>query len=194
MTAAAERGPSVAEGLHADAARLLAGWPPPDGAQDALRRDYLAHLSAHPDAMWRSCLPGHLTASAAVLDASGRRVLLTLHARLRMWLQLGGHCEAGDLSLLGAALREAAEESGIGGLRPLGGPVRLDRHPVPCGGGSFHLDVQFAMVAPEGAVAVRDARESDDLAWFPVGGLPEGVDGSVRALVAAAISRFDRGG
>ena len=38
-----------------------------------------------------------------------------------MWLQMGGHCEPGDTTLADAALREAAEESGIAGLTPAAG-------------------------------------------------------------------------
>lgn len=172
--------------LHADARAVLAGWAAPDAAQEKLRRGYLAHLDCHPDAMWRSCLPGHLTASAAVLDAAGRRTLLTLHRKIGLWLQLGGHCEPDDPSLAAAALREATEESGIAGLRLLPAPVRLDRHAVGCGGGSWHLDVQYAAVAPAGAEPVVDETESDALAWFDVTALPEPSDDACRALVAAA--------
>ena len=43
-----------------------------------------------------------------MLDAAGDAVLLTLHAKARAWFQLGGHCEPGDLTLAGAALREAS--------------------------------------------------------------------------------------
>lgn len=172
--------------LHTDARAVLGSWSAPDAQQEEMRRSYLEHLERHPDGMWRSCLPGHLTASTAIISADGARVVLTLHRVLGMWLQTGGHCEAGDTSLAAAALREAAEESGIGGLSLLPAPVRLDRHAVPCGGGSWHLDVQYAAVAPEGAELVRDVRESADLGWFPVESPPEPTDEACRSLVRAA--------
>lgn len=146
----ADEGGLASAGLHADAVRVLSDWCPSDAGQDALRREFLAHLAEHADGMWRECVAGHLTASTAVLDATGERVLLTLHPKAKMWLQLGGHCERADTSLAEAALREAAEESGIEGLRLLPGPVRVDRHRVWCHGGSYHLDVQYTAVAPCG--------------------------------------------
>ncbi|MCO6009398.1 NUDIX hydrolase [Actinoallomurus purpureus] len=171
--------------LHADAVRALSDWEAPDAEQDLLRRDYLAHLAAHESAMWRECVPGHLTASTIVLDPAGERVLLTLHPKAGLWLQLGGHCEPHDTTLAGAALREATEESGIDGLRLLPGPVHLDRHRVWCHGGSYHLDVQYVAVAPAGA-RERISEESDDLRWFPLDELPERTDDVLRRLVAHA--------
>ncbi|MQY03513.1 NUDIX hydrolase [Actinomadura macrotermitis] len=177
--------------LHADAVRVLREWPAPDAAQDAVRRGFLEHLAGHADGTWRACVPGHITASAAVLSDDGTRVLLTLHRKLKAWLQLGGHCEPGDATLAAAALREATEESGIAGLRLDPVPVALDRHRVPCHpGGSWHLDVQYVAYAPPGARHVI-SDESDDLRWFPVDALPEPTDDALRRLVtrAAALTR-----
>ncbi|WP_053914587.1 NUDIX hydrolase [Streptomyces sp. SCSIO 75703] len=168
--------------LHEDAALVVKGHQ----GQDALRRIYLDHLAAHPDGMWKSCGEGHLTASALVIDPSRGRVLLTLHRKLRMWLQMGGHCEPGDRSLAEAALREAREESGIEGLALVpGGPVRLDRHLTPC---AWHLDVQYAAVAPAGAVE-SISEESLDLRWYPYGDVADVADESVVRLAAAARER-----
>nr|WP_206345472.1 NUDIX hydrolase [Streptomyces thermoviolaceus] len=156
-----------------------------------MRRAYLDHLAAHPDGMWRACTDGHITASALVVDPDGGRVLLTLHRKLRMWLQMGGHCEPQDSTLAGAALREATEESGIVGLSLLpGGPVRLDRHRTPC---AWHLDVQYAAVAPPGAVeALSD--ESLELRWFPYAQVPDVADKSVVRLVEATRARLRAAG
>jgi 8-oxo-dGTP pyrophosphatase MutT (NUDIX family) len=170
----------TAGSLHADAVRVLAAWDAPDAGQDRLRGQYLAHLAAHPDAMGKPCKAGHITGSVLVVDPRRGRVLLTLHAKLRMWLQMGGHCEPEDIALAQAALREGTEESGIAGLRLLvPHPVQLDRHLTPC---AWHLDVQYAAVAPQGAVeAISD--ESLDLRWFPYSEVAQVADGSVASLL-----------
>ncbi|MBZ6130860.1 NUDIX hydrolase [Streptomyces olivaceus] len=155
--------------------------------QDELRQVYLDHLASHPDGMWKACGDGHVTASALVVDPSRDRVLLTLHKKMRMWLQMGGHCEPVDETLARAALREATEESGIEGLDLLpGGPVRLDRHSTPC---AWHLDVQYAALAPAGAVeTISD--ESLDLRWFPYTEVADVTDDSVVRLLEATLARL----
>jgi 8-oxo-dGTP pyrophosphatase MutT (NUDIX family) len=177
--------------LHDDATSVLSSWAPLDlatqDAQAALRDDYLAFLAAHHDAMWRACVDGHLTASALVVSADRASVLLTLHPKFDRWLQMGGHCEPGDATVRDAAAREALEESGIAGLELTTLPVRLDRHRVGCHGGSWHLDVQYAAVAPESAAAVI-SDESLELRWWPVDALPDDTDDSVCRLVATALA------
>jgi 8-oxo-dGTP pyrophosphatase MutT (NUDIX family) len=176
--------------LHADATAVLSGWQPPDPAQASLREAYLRHLRRHPDGVWRGCRPDHLTASALVLSADRARVLLTLHGKVRRWLQLGGHCEPADATLAAAARREAVEESGIADLVLDEAPVLLSHHEVPCGPvlPAHHLDVQYVAHAPADAEAVRSA-ESEDLRWFAVDALPDDTDDSVRALVQHALRR-----
>ncbi|MEU1053709.1 NUDIX hydrolase [Streptomyces sp. NPDC005876] len=169
--------------LHDDAVLVLKGYE----GQDELRQVYLDHLAARPDGLWKACGDGHITASALVVDPAGERVLLTLHRKLRMWLQMGGHCEPEDATLAASALREGTEESGVAGLTLLpGGPVRLDRHHTPC---AWHLDVQYAALAPPGAVeAISD--ESLDLRWFGYDEVAEVADESVVRLVAATRARL----
>ena len=171
--------------LYDDAVLVLKGY---EGQQE-LRQAYLDHLEARPDGMWKACEDGHITASALVIDPSRGRVLLTLHKKLRMWLQMGGHCEPTDTTLASAALREAAEESGVAGLTLLpGGPVRLDRHPIPapC---HWHFDVQYAVLAPPDAThAISD--ESLDLRWFAYDEVAAVADESVVRLLEGTRARL----
>ncbi|WP_073946589.1 NUDIX hydrolase [Streptomyces kebangsaanensis] len=155
--------------------------------QAELRQVYLDHLATHPDGMWKACGDGHITASALVIDPERGRVLLTLHKKMRMWLQMGGHCEPADATLEAAALREATEESGVRALALLpGGPVRLDRHHTPC---AWHLDVQYAAVAAPGAVeSISD--ESLDLRWFAYDEVAGVADESVVRLLEATRARL----
>ena len=176
--------------LHQSVLDALAGWTAPDPAQDTLRHAVAAFVAARPDACRRACVPGHITASAAVLDHTGTRVLLTLHPRLGRWVQLGGHCEPEDADITAAALREATEESGIAGLVLDPELVALHVHPLTCSLGepTRHLDLQYVARAPQNArIVVSD--ESLDLQWWPVAALPPGTDHALAHLVARAAAR-----
>jgi coenzyme F420-0:L-glutamate ligase len=177
--------------LHADAVHVITAMRRRDAVTSAVRQAFLGFLAARPDAMWRSCVPGHLTASAVVIDPSRGAVLLTLHPRVGRWLQLGGHCEPGDHTLLDAAAREAREESGIGALSFDPRPLALDVHPITCSLGvpTRHFDVQFMAVAPADAEPVASG-ESVDLRWFSWDELPPGTAGELPRLIALARDRL----
>ncbi|EUA07123.1 NUDIX domain protein [Mycobacterium xenopi 4042] len=124
-------------------------------------------MHARDDACSRDCVPGHVTASTLVTDATGSHTLLTLHPRLGRWVQLGGHCDDGDDDIVAAALREASEESGIAGLRINPELMAVHVHPVTCSLGvpTRHLDLQFVARAPR-ARKSRSARSR----WICDGG------------------------
>lgn len=169
----------TAASLHASTVEALTTFAAPDAGQDALRHTMLAFLAARDDACLRACEPGHITASTLVLDHTGSHALLTLHPRVGAWIQLGGHCEPDDPTLLDAAVREAVEESGVDGVRLHPHPVALHTHPITCSLGvpTRHLDVRFLGVTPptpDGTPPpVVRSDESVDLRWWPVDDLPE---------------------
>ena len=130
-----------------------------------------AFVDAHPDCFERSCEPGHVTGSAWLVDAAGKRVLLTHHRKLGRWLQLGGHSD-GDPDPLAVALREAREESGLA-VRALDHAIfDLDVHRIPARGrepAHLHFDTRFLLVADHDRFRKND--ESHALQWVPVDGI-----------------------
>lgn len=174
------------------ARRILSQYAPRDQAQAEARARMLAFIDEHPtDAHRRSCVPGHLTASCLLVDADAERALLTYHRKLRRWLQLGGHCD-GDANLVGVALREAREESGIEALEIDPAPIDLDIHPIPARAGEpehLHLDTRFLVRARPGAVPIL-SDESIELRWFRLDELESlETDDSVRRLFERCLGK-----
>jgi 8-oxo-dGTP pyrophosphatase MutT (NUDIX family) len=137
-----------------------------------------ALVEAHADCFERTCRPGHVTASAWVVDETSGRVLLVHHRKLGRWLQPGGHCD-GQSDVPAAALREAQEETNLPRLRLSDAaseltPFDLDVHVIPArydAAGQLiedaheHHDVRFLTLA-EGDLAPQASEESHAVRWF----------------------------
>jgi len=124
---------------------------------------------------------GHFTGSALVASLDLNQVLLTLHRKLGLWLQLGGHAD-GDTDLPGVAMRECREESGLQSLSFF--PLRdlfeadtsatpifdLDIHSIPARPNEpehLHYDVRYLVLAdPRDPLTITP--ESKDLRWIPL--------------------------
>lgn len=146
----------------------------------------------------------HVTASAIVIGRRG--VLLHKHKRLGLWLQPGGHIDAGETPW-DAARRETVEETGLSvdpaatadetrGLRDLAGGdgagpaagagpalIHVDVHSG--GRGHRHLDLRYLFEAPDAAPS-PPAGESQQVQWFQwhraVAIADPGLTGILRAL------------
>lgn len=154
--------------------------------------DFEHFLAGEPDAFARSLAIGHFTGSAWLVSGDGRRVLLTHHRKLGLWLQLGGHAD-GDTDLMRVALREAEEESGLGGLAVEPGIFDLDRHRIPARGADpehWHYDVRY-VVRAGGSEDFVVSDESHALAWREIAEVAgdEGADASVRRMAGKWLAR-----
>jgi 8-oxo-dGTP pyrophosphatase MutT (NUDIX family) len=113
--------------------------------------------------------PVHVTGSALVVHRPTRTVLLRWHPRMQMWMQVGGHFDAGETDPRLVALREAGEETGLSDLRSptttaVEPPVQIVIVPVPAHGDEpahEHADFRYVFVTdtPDAIVAESpDAR------------------------------------
>ncbi len=129
----------------------------------------------------------HVTGSAIVVGNRG--VVLHLHKRLQIWLQPGGHIEAGELAWEGA-LREAREETGLLVAHPVTGPelVHVDVHPGPRG--HTHLDLRYLLCAPDDDPAPPPG-ESQDVRWFTWGAAIERADDGLVGALRSLRGRYE---
>lgn len=147
---------------------LLNRYLPVYEEEQKAKENMLHFLRTHPDCFERSCIPGHFTGSAWLLNKEQTHALLLHHKKLNKWLQLGGHCD-GDSDVLAVAIREAQEESGIMGIAPLStGIFDIDIHTIPARKEEpehLHLDVRFLLTVTSDEVIIKN-EESLALQWF----------------------------
>jgi len=167
---AAMQNPHATQSLRIALADYQNRWP--DEAEVVAQCVALLDEPGNP--FVRERLEGHFTASAWLVSADARRVLLTHHRKLGRWLQLGGHAD-GERDLAAVALREAEEESGLRGLSINPIIFDLDRHWIPAHAqtpGHWHYDVRYVVRAGADEAFVVSA-ESLALAWREITVLTE---------------------
>jgi 8-oxo-dGTP pyrophosphatase MutT (NUDIX family) len=138
--------------------------------EEALFISQFLELLSHRDCFERTHLPGHLTGSAWIVDRNRTHTLLVHHAKLNKWVQPGGHAD-GDENILGVALREAEEETGLKNLNVVTlTPFDIDIHTIPLRKDfpeHFHFDIRFLMEASlDEQIIVSE--ESHDVKWIPL--------------------------
>jgi 8-oxo-dGTP pyrophosphatase MutT (NUDIX family) len=171
---------------------LLANYPVSGTPETALRQEFLELVSSSADACMRSRLAGHLTGSAWLVSADGRKALLMHHRKLDRWLQPGGHAD-GDWDLAAVALREAMEETGLPNLHVEPAIFDLDKHRISARGTEpehWHYDVRF-VVRATGSQEFSGNTESWQLRWFDVHHLAQndGLDESIRRMARRWLAR-----
>lgn len=147
---------------------LLNHYVPHDQQELQFKQEMISFIQQYKNCFERSLDIGHITASAWLLNNDKTKALLMHHAKLNKWFQLGGHCD-GNPDVLGVALKEAQEESGINTIVPLSETIfDIDIHLIPANSREkehYHYDVRFLLQITSNEHVVQNS-ESKELKWI----------------------------
>ncbi|MCM3920298.1 NUDIX domain-containing protein [Frankia sp. AiPs1] len=127
----------------------------------------------------RRTLPMHVTAGALLVRSDGHggaEILLIEHRAYGITLQPGGHLEPTDTTLIGAAVRELTEETGVDPDTVIPAsqtPAYIEYGQVPARPTKdepdhYHLDIGYAFTTAYAEVGRIQESEVHGAAWYPL--------------------------
>ncbi|MDR2157863.1 MAG: NUDIX hydrolase [Holosporaceae bacterium] len=147
----------------------LERYRPDDEREISDKARMLSFLNSYENCFDRSLSIGHFTGSCWLENHDGTKFLLTLHKKVKQWLQLGGHAD-GDSSLCRVSLKEAREESGLKNIELLSSEIfDIGVHLIQEYNGipaHYHYDVRFWLKTTDKNEEIQMSDESIDLRWF----------------------------
>ncbi|WP_096871511.1 NUDIX hydrolase [Phaeobacter piscinae] len=179
----------------AEACAGIGGFAPQDARDQQMWQRLTAFCAREPKAFERDPTTGHVTGSAFVLSPDLSAVLLTHHAKLDRWLQLGGHCD-GIADARFTAQKEAYEESGLARISLLSDQVfDIDIHEIPANSreaAHLHYDVRYLFRAEAGDI--HASAESKALAWVPLAELAQYSEAESVLILQEKLARLHSAG
>ncbi|WP_310588016.1 NUDIX hydrolase [Larkinella humicola] len=149
---------------------LLKHHQPFDEDERTMLEHSIQFVRNHPNCFERQLTIGHVTGSAWIVSPDRWQVVLLHHAKLDRWFQPGGHAD-GDPDLLGVALREAEEETGLRDLKVVNRAIfDVDVHTIPARVSEpehLHYDIRFLLEATTDQPFVQTA-ETKEVRWVDV--------------------------
>ncbi len=135
----------------------------------------LSFIDCNPDALYRTNLVGHMTASAIVVDSKMEKVLFAFHNIYNSWSWVGGHND-GNEDFLAVALEEAKEETGVQSIHSYDGEIlSLDTilvhnhlkkgKYVP---DHLHFNLTYLLIADDSEKLVVKEDENSGVKWFAI--------------------------
>ena len=137
------------------------------------KKEMLRRLRSGEELYTRENASAHLTASAWVVSPDRKKVLMAYHNLYDSWAWLGGHAD-GERDLLGVALREVREESGLTDVQPVFRDIysleilTVDGHEKrgKYVSSHLHLNVTYLLEADPASPVRCKPDENSRVGWF----------------------------
>jgi len=132
-------------------------------------------LNSNEDCLLRTNLIAHVTSSAFVVNSEMNKILFIHHNIYNSWGWVGGHND-GNPDLLGVAIKEAKEETGVTNITPYNENIisvdiiQVENH-IKNGlfvGDHLHLNAAYLLIANEEDKLVIKKDENSGVKWFNI--------------------------
>lgn len=159
---------------------IIENYIPKCEQEEKDREAMLAFMEIHSDCLTRNSRAAHFTASSWIVNRERTKVLMIYHNIYDSWSWTGGHAD-GDADLLGVAIKEAKEETGIRTITPVSEePVSLEIITVDghIKRGAYvsshvHLNLTYLMEADEEEALRIKEDENSGVRWIETKDLAE---------------------
>ena len=154
---------------------MISNYNPYNEQEEIDKEVMLKWLSNSKDVLTIDNEFAHFTSSAFVVNNDRNKALMIYHNIYDSWAWTGGHID-GEIDMLGVALRELQEETGIKNIRPVITEIfLLDTLPVlghvkkdKYVSAHTHLSVAYLIEADEKDLLIVKEDENSGVEWIPI--------------------------
>lgn len=158
-----------------DLKKQIAHYKPYNEQEEKDKKTMIKYIESFDDVLTRNNEIAHFTASSWTTNKERTKILMLYHNIYKSWTWSGGHAD-GESNLLGTAIRELKEETGVKNVNPIGdGIASLE---VLCVDGHvkrgkyvsthIHLNLTYFLEVDEEEVLRMKPDENSGVKWVNI--------------------------